>query len=265
MNLAVREWGHGPALIWGHGLLTSMAQEDDVGLLDWWTCGSTMRWVRYDARGHGESDATYEPSDYAWPALAQDLLELATALGEERAVFGGVSMGCATSLHAAHAAPERVSGLLLVAPPTAWEKRPRQSLIYRVGAGLVSYVGLGPFRWLSGFSLPAGDESIVSRVQRALVRHLAVADGRAVATALTGASQSDLPDPDQIARLDMPTLILAWRGDPIHPLSTAERLASLMPNAELAVASDLTDIRAWPARLHEWLERVSAARSEQRL
>jgi len=260
VELTVREQGSGPALIWGHGLLTSMAQEDDVDVFDWWSSGAAMRWVRYDARGHGESAATHDPANYRWPALARDVLELATQLGEQRAVFGGVSMGCATSLHAAHVAPERVAGLLLVAPPTAWEKRPRQSRIYRVGAAIVGTVGLAPLRWMSGFSLPSRQDSIVTRVQQALVRHLATADERAVAAALAGAAQSDLPLAEDLARIDVPTLILAWRGDPIHPISTAERLAEVMPDAELVVARSLADIRGWPDRLHGLLERVNAGK-----
>ena len=50
-----------------------------------------------------------------------------------------------------------------------------------------------------------------------------------------------------------PALILAWRGDPSHPLSTAERLAELLPNAELHVADSDDDIRAWPVRIREYL------------
>lgn len=257
VELAVREHGRGPAFIWGHGLLTSMAQEDDVDVFDWWSSGARMRWIRYDARGHGESGATYDAADYRWTALARDVLDLAGALGESRVVLGGVSMGCATSLHAAHARPERVAGLLLVAPPTAWEKRPRQSRIYRVASAVVGTIGLGPMRWISGFSLPTREDSIVSRVQQALVRHLARADERAVAAALSGAAQSDLPAAAELARIQAPTLILAWRGDPIHPISTAERLAEVMPDAELVVAGSLAEIRAWPARLQAFLERAT--------
>ena len=256
IDLAVREHGEGPALIWGHGLLTSMAQEDDVDVFDWWSGGTAMRYVRYDARGHGESDGGTDAGDYRWPALARDLLDLATALDVQRAVLGGVSMGCATSLHAAHAVPDRVAGLLLTAPPTAWEKRPRQARIYRVASAAIGTLGLAPLRWLGGLAPEGDDDSIVSRVQRVLIRHLARADERAVAAALAGAAQSDLPPAAELARIEAPTLILAWRRDPVHPISTAERLAEVMPNAELVVAGSLSDIRGWPERAADFLERV---------
>jgi pimeloyl-ACP methyl ester carboxylesterase len=256
VHLAIRTSGHGPGFIWGHGLLTSMAQEDDVDLFDWSKSDGHVRWIRYDARGHGASEATYDPADYQWPALARDLLELATALGERRPILGGVSMGCATAIHAAHAEPQRAAGLLLVGPPTGWEKRPRQSLIYRVTSGIVSYTGLGPLRLLSRLPLLGASDSVVARVQRALVHHLARADARAVAAALAGAAQSDLPAPADLTRLDVPALILAWRGDPVHPVSTAQRLAELMPNAELTVARSVSDVRAWPDQVRAFFEKM---------
>jgi pimeloyl-ACP methyl ester carboxylesterase len=61
-----------------------MAQEDDVGLFDWVHTLRGIRLIRYDARGHGGSKATYRPEDYQWPALAADMLGLADALGVER-------------------------------------------------------------------------------------------------------------------------------------------------------------------------------------
>jgi len=47
---AVRSSGEGDIFIWGHGLLTSMAQEDDVGVFDRLRMFDHMRCIRYDAR-----------------------------------------------------------------------------------------------------------------------------------------------------------------------------------------------------------------------
>ena len=63
---------------------------------------------------------------------------------------------------------------------------------------------------------------------------------------LRGAGLSDLPAPDEVARIDVPTKILAWVNDPGHPLSTAERLATLLPHATLSVARTPGDVEAWP-------------------
>jgi len=70
---------------------------------------------------------------------------------------------------------------------------------------------------------------------------------------LRGAAASDLPASESIAALDHRTLILAWTGDPGHPVSTAERLHELLPNSELQVAHELTDLFTWSATMAEFL------------
>jgi pimeloyl-ACP methyl ester carboxylesterase len=253
IDLAVRESGAGAPLIWGHGLLCSMDQEDAGGLIDWAEFAAGLRLIRYDARGHGRSEATLDPTDYHWKRLARDLWALSDAVGAERPALGGVSMGCATALHAAAAAPERVRALVLMGPPTAWSTRPRQARIYRFSAGLVERLGLGSFRCLGTLASYGVRDAALAKMQRSVVDELRRADWRAVAAALRGAAASDLPGPGTLRSLNVPTLVLAWRGDPTHPLSTAERIAQLMPAAELCVADSGEETGAWPERIRAFL------------
>lgn len=258
VDLAVREFGEGPAFIWSHALLGSMEQEDAGGILAWPKLAQTVRLVRYDARGHGRSEATLDPDDYRWSEMARDLWSLADVLGAERALLGGVSMGCATSLHAAVAAPERVLGLVLVGAPTSWSTRPRQARLYRVSAKMIEKLGLAPFRWMGALAT-FRTGSALAEMQRSVMQGLAHADSRTVVSALRGAAASDLPEPARLAMLKVPVLILAWRGDPSHPVSSAERLAELLPDAELCIAGSSDEIRAWPQRVDRYLaERVSS-------
>jgi pimeloyl-ACP methyl ester carboxylesterase len=235
-----------------------MAQEDDVPIFDWSAVAARARLVRYDARSHGDSEIDLDPAHLRWPELGRDMLALADAQGEGRALLGGISMGCATSLHAAVLAPERVAGLVLMAPPTAWETRPRQARFYRFAATLVGWTGLAPFRLLAAIPGPVRSNPVAA-LQSAFVAHLARADARAVSTAMRGAAESDLPDPASLRALRAPALILAWRGDPVHPTSTATRLAELLPRAELHVAATLDEIRAWPERVAAFVATVAAA------
>jgi len=94
-------------------------------------------------------------------------------------------------------------------------------------------------------------------MQASVMEHLRRADPRAVVAALRGAADSDLPEPDALREIRAPALILAWRGDPTHPVSTAKRLAKLLPHAELHVARSLDDLRAWGPELHRWLAGIS--------
>ncbi|MGH9148740.1 MAG: alpha/beta fold hydrolase, partial [Acidimicrobiales bacterium] len=76
---------------------------------------------------------------------------------------------------------------------------------------------------------------------------------RVLGAALRGAAQSDLPRPDDVRFVIVPTLVLAWAGDPGHPLSTAELLADLMLQAELHVARAFDDVLGWPGLVRRFL------------
>jgi pimeloyl-ACP methyl ester carboxylesterase len=79
---------------------------------------------------------------------------------------------------------------------------------------------------------------------------------QALPTVLRGAGGSDLPPPRVIEKLEMPVLILAWDTDPGHPLSTAEDLAGLLPDARLDVARRVADISLWPGRVRAFLREI---------
>ncbi len=70
---------------------------------------------------------------------------------------------------------------------------------------------------------------------------------------LRGAASSDLPAPEQIAAIRTPTLLLAWDGDPGHPVSTAERLHELIPDSALHVARTPAELRTWSDRTADFL------------
>lgn len=72
------------------------------------------RVVRYDARGYGKTQAPVAPY-----APHEDLFAIMDAFGIQRAHLIGASMGGTTAIDAALAEPERVAGLVLVAPGLA--------------------------------------------------------------------------------------------------------------------------------------------------
>ena len=59
---------------------------------------SGYRVIGYDARGHGRSSAAPDPAAYDYDDLARDLEAVLDALGLERAVLAGASMGAHTAL-----------------------------------------------------------------------------------------------------------------------------------------------------------------------
>ena len=69
-----------------------------------------------DLRGHGWSDKPLDRTRYSPNAFASWTLRVLDALGIERVVLVGHSLGGAIALHAARLAPERVDALVLLAP-----------------------------------------------------------------------------------------------------------------------------------------------------
>lgn len=225
-----------------HGLTSSRAR-DRVLHLDLGRGLSGTRLLRYDARGHGQSTGRQVPADYQWGSLADDLLRLLDHWFPGERVHGvGPSMGAATLLHAAAREPDRFSGLTLMLPPTAWETRAAQAANYRGAAELIESAGVDAFLATAQPAHPPPATKGRPQTVPDVVEHL-------LPSLFRGAALSDLPSPAAVARIDVPTSILAWVGDPGHPLSTAESLAALLPQATLRVAHTPADVEAWPGVL----------------
>jgi pimeloyl-ACP methyl ester carboxylesterase len=252
-ELAVTDEGSGPAYFWGHGLSGSMGQDAKFSMFDWKRLSASYRVVRWDARGHGESSGSEEPDTYRWDNLARDLVGLADALGVDTFVAGGVSMGAATALHTAVLAPERVRGLVLVLAPTAYETRAAQGDMYRDGAELIERDGIGAY-------VERMNEQPAPEILGAFadMYHFEPAvSERLLPSVLRGAGMSDLPSPDDVRGVTVPVLLLPWATDPGHPASTSERLAELLPDAEMHLAEKLDDVATWTDRVEAFLAKVS--------
>ena len=82
---------------------------------------------------------------------------------------------------------------------------------------------------------------------------LNVDDPKTIIAALQGAARSDLPSVKLLKTLAMPTLILAWPDDRLHPVSTAKKLVELLPNASLSIASHPKEPFEWGDEVREFL------------
>jgi len=256
-DLAYERRGAGPDLIWGHGLSMNRVSDAEMALLDWDRIPATV--VRYDARGHGESQSTPTLSGYSWSELARDQLGLADALGIEAYVAAGASMGCGTALHAAVIAPGRVRALVLVIPPTAWEARAAQAEQWASSADIIENDGVEAVIAARAEMDPPdpyrGDDA---RRERQAAATRAWAPWR-LALVMRGAATADLPDRSDVATIAIPTLVLAWTGDPVHPVSVARELADLLPQSELHVASTGSDLESWSELTRTFLSGLARA------
>lgn len=244
--------GSGIDFVWGHGLTQSRSLEDRMGLVDWASIPAQV--LRYDARGHGESESTPELDDYGWDRLALDQLALADAVGLDAYVAGGASMGSATALHAAVSSPDRILGLVLVIPPTGWEARVGQTDVYEHGAQIVESSGVEPLIAAGAAMAPPDPFVGDAEYRKRRAEGMRSWDPQRLAQAMRGATRAQLPDRERIAQITCPTLILAWSGDAVHPVATADELVRLIPHAEHHVASTAADIAGWTDKITRFIE-----------
>jgi len=105
--------GAGPAIVLAHGLGGSARNfGPQMRALN-----DRHRVIRYDARGHGRSDAPHEASAYTPSTFVDDMGRVMDDADVTTAVVGGLSMGAGTALRFALAHPARVRGIVLCAFP----------------------------------------------------------------------------------------------------------------------------------------------------
>src|SRR5437763_976455 len=113
VGLAVDDAGDGIPVVLLHGL-TATRRYVVMGSKALHRSGHRV--VSYDARGHGRSSPAPEAGRYSYRDLGLDLMAVLDALGLERPVLAGASMGAHTLLWLALNSPERVGGLVVITP-----------------------------------------------------------------------------------------------------------------------------------------------------
>jgi pimeloyl-ACP methyl ester carboxylesterase len=106
--------GRGPTVVWLGGFRSDMAGTKAQALAEWAAAGG-RRFLRFDYFGHGESSGDFIKGGCI-SRWREDALAAIDQLTEGPLVLVGSSMGGWISLLAAAARPERVAGMVLVAP-----------------------------------------------------------------------------------------------------------------------------------------------------
>jgi pimeloyl-ACP methyl ester carboxylesterase len=241
LHVRRRSPGAGVPFVVAHGLMASV-DKDLVGE-PWIARAEPLAdLVLYDARGHGRSDPAPSPDGYAWRELGLDMLALMDALGIERAVLGGGSLGAATAIVAAGLAPERVAGLALVNPPPfepEWGGRARPALA--LAASVIRAAGVEPL--LAAMESRPENLSTFDRPERwAWEKDLLRArDPARLADLLEGVGSGARVDLAPLARLDAPILLVDREGDADHPAESGDRIAARAREVERVREARWTD------------------------
>lgn len=260
VDLAVERKGDGLAFFWTHGLLGNRELEEETGVIEWSLLAEKAPLVRYDVRGHGKSGATFSSQDYRWENLAYDAKELIGRLGLPSVIVGGQSMGAVISLFLALFLPECIRGLVLVTPPALWEEGALHGEIYAFAADLLDADGMHNLLSLMQERHDLADRQLLSspEITKKFVASLVNRDPRVVSAILRGAALTGFPAREKIKEIRVPTLILAWTEDELHPLSAAEELHRLISSSQLYVGKSREDILHWSHLMVSFLAELGA-------
>ena len=124
-NYEVSGPDNAPWLIFSNSLATNLNMWDPQAD----ALKGEFRMLRYDQRGHGQTEAT--PGRYTFELLCADVIALMDALNIRRAHWCGVSMGCATGMDLVQKHPDRFDRMVLCDNPgrsspethKQWEER----------------------------------------------------------------------------------------------------------------------------------------------
>lgn len=192
------------------------------------------RVVAFDNRGAGRSDKPF--GTYSLEQMADDAVCVLDAIGAERAHVVGASMGGGISQILAIRHPERVLSLTLACTACRnfeW----RRELITR-WASVASERGMGAMtseaaRWVIGprsFRRLSPAFGWLGPLAMRRPAHAFVAQCRAILAI-------DDSFADQLAEINVPTLIVVGNQDILTPRADSEELAERIPNAELVIIS----------------------------
>ncbi|MGO9400623.1 MAG: 3-oxoadipate enol-lactonase [Xanthobacteraceae bacterium] len=187
-----------------------------------------FRLVRYDRRGHGQSDVPKGP--YSMERLGRDVLAILDGLGIAKINWCGLSMGGMVGMWLGANAPARVDKLILsntsayFPDKATWDGRIK--LVRE--KGLEAIVDANMERWFTkGFR-----ERSPETITRIRAMFLATKPEGYIGC---GEGIRDMDHRPILAKINAPTLVIAGRYDPAMTLEAGEFLAQHMPNARLAV------------------------------
>ncbi|HEX8166143.1 MAG TPA: 3-oxoadipate enol-lactonase [Beijerinckiaceae bacterium] len=191
------------------------------------------RVLRYDARGHGQSDAPEGP--YTLSMLVDDVARILDRYGIERASFMGLSLGGMTGLGLALGHGDRLEKLVCcdarADAPEPYVKGWDERLAVVEREGLAGILQGTVERWLVP-SFRAAHPEVVASVER-MILATPVAGYKGCAEAL-----KRLDYLKDLARIAVPTLFVVGAEDMGAPPDVMRRMAEAVPGAKLVTIPD---------------------------
>jgi 3-oxoadipate enol-lactonase len=187
-----------------------------------------FRLVRYDRRGHGQSGCPHGP--YNMERLGRDVVAIMDALDIKTMNWCGLSMGGMVGMWLGANVPDRINKLILSNTSAYYaDKTPWNDRIKTVREkGLKSIVNGNMERWFT--------KDFRDRSPQALARMSEMF----LSTPLEGyvgccEAVRDMDHRDILAKISVPTLVIAGRHDPATTVEAGDFIRSRIPGAALTL------------------------------
>ena len=249
-NVSITGKPEGEVLVLSHSLCTNLAMWDEQMA----PLATDFRVLRYDTRGHGASDAP--EGAYTLEQLGEDAIGLLDALGIEKVIWLGLSMGGMIGQSIALHHPQRLEKLILASTAAVmgdqlqpvWQDRISRAQ----STGMSSLVAEILERWFSPTYLEANPPP-VQRIRQQILS--------TPVPGFIGCCEAirHLDYLERIAAIQMPTLIMVGEDDPGTPVAFSEAIHARIAESQLCLipaARHLCNIeksQAFNARLLEFL------------
>ncbi len=216
----------GPVVVLSHSLACSLIMwNPQMDVLN-----PHFRVIRYDMRGHGESDVP--PGLYTMEQLADDVIGLMDALNIDRLHFVGLSVGGMIGQALALNYPKRLESLALcdtasVVPPEAqpiWDERIKQTR----AKGMESQVNETMKRWFNPVFLKQKPPMV--EIIRKQILATPVDGYLGCAEAIRRLNYLD-----RLGEIKLPTLIMVGEDDPGTPVSASKVIHGRIPGSKLVI------------------------------
>lgn len=234
-------------------MLGSVASDSVFSLVDLAHLAGQLSLLRYDACGQSIS------GDYSWDAMTDELIRTADEHQYNSIILGGTSMGAGTALHAAVRFPERVKALILVTPPPAWELRGGVKTLYSKIAEKANKNTIPEFlkRIVQlNADPPEFYEQVYPGTRQRLLEYQLGFEPRYYSQIYNGGAASDFPPREQVAQINVPTLLVSLPEDSKHPVEIAQNLHQLIRGSELLVISDYASYENLQERVSDFIEKL---------
>ena len=225
--------GEGPWMTLSHSLACDSSMWDpQIELLT-----RNFKVLRFDTRGHGQSDA---PDDnYTLDQLADDVHGLFTGLGVTRTHWMGLSMGGMIGQAYALKYPGAFASMVLAdttsrRPPTAsamWDER----IQIAKTQGMDGLVGPTLSRWFTDAYRPAHPE-VMAKIGKVI--------GATPAAGYAGccAAISTIDFTDRLSEIKCPVLVLVGDQDHGTPVAMSEQIRDNLPGSQMMVIPSASHI-----------------------